>query len=71
MTIDEAIQLAIRHNHNLLAGRATIQQNQSQETTANLRPNLAALGGNMVHHFVHDAAELIDNSVGNVNGYAH
>ena len=35
----EAIQLALQHNHNLLAARTTIQQNQAAEITANLRPN--------------------------------
>jgi cobalt-zinc-cadmium efflux system outer membrane protein len=39
LTLDEAIQLALQHNHNLLAARTTIQQNQAQEITANLRPN--------------------------------
>jgi cobalt-zinc-cadmium efflux system outer membrane protein len=39
ITLDEAIQMAMRHNHNLLAARTTIQQNQAEETTANLRPN--------------------------------
>jgi outer membrane protein, heavy metal efflux system len=39
ITLDEAIQLALQHNHALLAERTTILQNQAQETTANLRPN--------------------------------
>jgi outer membrane protein, heavy metal efflux system len=39
ITLDEAIQLALQHNHNLLAARTTIQQSQAQEITANLRPN--------------------------------
>ena len=39
ITLDEAIQLALQHNHNLLAARTTIQQSQADETTANLRPN--------------------------------
>jgi cobalt-zinc-cadmium efflux system outer membrane protein len=39
ITLDEAIQLALQHNHNLLATRTTIQQSQADETTANLRPN--------------------------------
>src|ERR1700687_3644023 len=39
ITIDEAIRLALEHNHALLAARTTILQNQAQETTANLRPN--------------------------------
>jgi cobalt-zinc-cadmium efflux system outer membrane protein len=39
ITLDEAVQLALQHNHNLMAARTTIQQNQAQEITANLRPN--------------------------------
>jgi cobalt-zinc-cadmium efflux system outer membrane protein len=39
ITLDEAIQMAVRHNHNLLAARTTIQQAEAEETTANLRPN--------------------------------
>jgi cobalt-zinc-cadmium efflux system outer membrane protein len=39
ITLDEAIQMAMQHNHNLLAARTTIQQSQAEETTANLRPN--------------------------------
>jgi cobalt-zinc-cadmium efflux system outer membrane protein len=31
--------MALQHNHNLLAARTSIQQNQAQEITANLRPN--------------------------------
>src|ERR1700756_4655702 len=44
ITLDEAIQLALQHNHNLLAARTTIQQAQAEETTANLRPNPVLLG---------------------------
>jgi cobalt-zinc-cadmium efflux system outer membrane protein len=39
ITLDEAIQMALRHNHTLLAARTTVQQSQAQEITANLRPN--------------------------------
>ncbi len=39
ITLDDAIQLALQHNHNLLAARTTIQQSEAQEVTANLRPN--------------------------------
>src|ERR1039458_3935437 len=39
ITLDEAIQFGLQHNHNLLAVRTTIQQSQAEETTANLRPN--------------------------------
>jgi len=39
ITLDEAIQKAILHNHTLLAARTAIQQNVAQEVSANLRPN--------------------------------
>ena len=39
ITLDEAIQLALQHNHNMLAARTTIQQSEADEKTANLRPN--------------------------------
>lgn len=39
ITLDEAIQMALQHNHNMLAARTTIQQAEAEETTANLRPN--------------------------------
>jgi outer membrane protein, heavy metal efflux system len=37
--IEEAIRLALQHNHALQAARTTILQSQALETTANLRPN--------------------------------
>jgi cobalt-zinc-cadmium efflux system outer membrane protein len=39
VTLDQTIEMALQHNHNLLAARTTVQQNQAQEITANLRPN--------------------------------
>ena len=39
ITLDEAIQMALQHNHNLLAFRTTILQSQAEEITQNLRPN--------------------------------
>src|SRR5579872_1659807 len=39
ITLDQAIEMALRHNHILLANRTNIQQNEAQEITANLRPN--------------------------------
>jgi cobalt-zinc-cadmium efflux system outer membrane protein len=39
ITLDQAVQMAHDHNHALKAARTTIQQNQAQEITANLRPN--------------------------------
>jgi outer membrane protein, heavy metal efflux system len=39
ITLDEALRLAIQHNHAMQAARTTILQNQAEEVTANLRPN--------------------------------
>ena len=39
VTLDQAIDLALVHNHSLKATRTLILQNQAQEITANLRPN--------------------------------
>jgi cobalt-zinc-cadmium efflux system outer membrane protein len=44
ISLDDAIQMALQHNHSLLAARTTIEQNQAEETTANLRPNPVVLG---------------------------
>lgn len=39
ITLDQAIDMALAHNHSILATRTMILQNQAQEITANLRPN--------------------------------
>ena len=39
ITLEQAIQFALQHNHALEAARSTIRQNQALEITANLRPN--------------------------------
>ena len=39
ISLDQAIELALAHNHALKAIRTQIQQNEAQEITANLRPN--------------------------------
>src|ERR1700723_2200747 len=44
ISLDDAIQMALRHNHNLLAARTTIQQSEAEETTANLRQNPVLIG---------------------------
>jgi len=44
ISLDEAIQMALQHNHSLVAARTVIQQNQAEETTANLRPNPVLTG---------------------------
>jgi cobalt-zinc-cadmium efflux system outer membrane protein len=43
VTLDQAIDLALQHNHSLQAARTTILENQALEITANLRPNPVAL----------------------------
>src|ERR1700720_3943999 len=39
VSLDQAIDLALAHNHSIKATRTLILQNQAQEITANLRPN--------------------------------
>jgi cobalt-zinc-cadmium efflux system outer membrane protein len=39
ITLDDAIQMAIKHNHFLIAMRTTIQQSEAEEVTQGLRPN--------------------------------
>jgi cobalt-zinc-cadmium efflux system outer membrane protein len=39
LSLDRAIELALQHNHTLLAERTMIDQNRAEEITANLRPN--------------------------------
>lgn len=46
ITLDQAIQIAIDHNHSLLAARTTVQQSEAEEITANLRPD-PVLGGDV------------------------
>src|ERR1700678_3805893 len=44
ITLDQAVRMALSHNHVLMAARTTVQQNQAQEITANLRPNPTLFG---------------------------
>lgn len=44
ISLDDAIQMALQHNHTLLAARTQIEQSQAEETTANLRPNPVLMG---------------------------
>jgi hypothetical protein len=43
ISLDDAIQMALQHNHNLLALRTTIQQNQAEEISAPTR-SFSAIG---------------------------
>ena len=44
ISLDDAIQMALQHNHSLLAARTTIPQSEAEEVTANLRPNPVLIG---------------------------
>jgi cobalt-zinc-cadmium efflux system outer membrane protein len=44
ITLDEAIQMALQHNHNMIAARTAIDQSLAMEVTANLRPNPNLIG---------------------------
>jgi cobalt-zinc-cadmium efflux system outer membrane protein len=44
ITLDQAIDLGLAHNHTLRAERTLIKQNQAEEITANLRPNPTLVG---------------------------
>ncbi len=44
VTLDQAIDLALAHNHSMKAAQTLILQNQAQEITANLRPNPTLAG---------------------------
>jgi len=39
ITLDEAIQMALQHNHYMIAARTAIDQSLAMEVTAHLRPN--------------------------------
>src|SRR5277367_4779177 len=44
ITLDDAIDMAIKHNHFLIALRTTIQQSEAEEITQGLRPNPTLFG---------------------------
>jgi cobalt-zinc-cadmium efflux system outer membrane protein len=65
VSLDDAIQMALQHNHSLQAARTTIQQNEAQETTANLRPNPVILGDSQFFPIFQPSqfsADYIDNT---------
>jgi cobalt-zinc-cadmium efflux system outer membrane protein len=65
VSLDDAIQMALQHNHNLLAARTTILQNEAEETTANLRPNPVILGDSQflpIFQPSQFSADYIDNT---------
>jgi outer membrane protein, heavy metal efflux system len=62
ISLDEAIQLALQHNHNLLAARTTILQSQAEEITANLRPNPTLLGDAEYLSPSHPTTDYLNNA---------
>jgi cobalt-zinc-cadmium efflux system outer membrane protein len=65
VSLEEAIQMALQHNHNLQAARTGIQQSEAEETTANLRPNPVILGDSQflpVFQPSQFSADYIDNT---------
>jgi cobalt-zinc-cadmium efflux system outer membrane protein len=65
ITLDQAIQFALQHNHALLAARTAIQQSKAEEITANLRPNPVLLGDALFVPFFQPSdmnSSFLDNS---------
>jgi cobalt-zinc-cadmium efflux system outer membrane protein len=65
VTLDQAVDMALQHNHSLLAARSTILQNQALEVTANLRPNPVLLGDAQFLPFFQPSnftSDYLDNS---------
>lgn len=65
ITLDQAIQMALQHNHTLQAERTTIQQSQAEEITADLRPNPVLLADTQYLPFFQPSefsANYIENS---------
>jgi outer membrane protein, heavy metal efflux system len=68
ITLDDAVQMALQHNHSIIAARTTIQQSEAEETTANLRPNPDLFGdwdylpffspSNWTDQYLHDETEV-------------
>jgi outer membrane protein, heavy metal efflux system len=62
ITLDQAIQMALQHNHNILAARTTIQQSQAEEITANLRPDPTLLSDLEYVSPTHLTTDYLNNS---------
>lgn len=65
VTLDQAIALALQHNHSLQAARTLILQSQAEEITANLRPDPVLLGDAQFLPIFHSSDftnDYLDNS---------
>jgi outer membrane protein, heavy metal efflux system len=61
ISLDQAIDLALAHNHALKANQTLILQNQAQEITANLRPNPTLGADSQFNPFFHPGDFTLDN----------
>jgi cobalt-zinc-cadmium efflux system outer membrane protein len=61
ITLDQAIDLALAHNHALKANETLVLQNQAQEITANLRPNPTLGADSQFNPFFHPGDFSLDN----------
>ena len=62
ITLDQAIDLALAHSHNLKAARTQIDQNKAQEVTAALRPN-PALNWDMLYVPIFTPSDLTTDTL--------
>src|SRR3984957_19112225 len=62
VSLEDAVQMALQHNHSLLAARTTIQQNEAEEITANLRPNPVLLGDAQYLSPSHPTTDYLSNA---------
>ena len=61
VTMEQAIDYAINHNHALLAARTQIQQSQAEETTAAIRPNPTLTLDSLFIPFTSATADNLNN----------
>src|SRR5690242_15697916 len=61
VTLEQAIDFAVNHNHALLAARTQIPQSQAQETTAAIRPNPTLTLDSLFIPFTSATADNLNN----------
>lgn len=61
LSLEQALQLAVGHNHSLKAARTQIQQSQAQEITAAIHPNPVLSANSLFIPFTEATAENINN----------
>jgi cobalt-zinc-cadmium efflux system outer membrane protein len=61
LSLDQAIDLALAHNHSIKASQTLILQNEAQEITANLRPNPTLGADSQFNPFFNPGDFTLDN----------